>query len=289
MVSRILIHILGAVGNVFTLYIPLILTMSTVFEINVIYKKLIRGYYHTQNFRYQGIKDISNKDELTFFQNYMHEVLQRNVYLQRFGLKRLHLAEFWVIYWMLLSFTSHILVPVMDKLKVPEIFRALFQVIVPFMLFINSHESPSNKNMEKDRPWSFPKLLSDFYVNVLLGMLQCLSGKFEGTSAPEEIHTTIKHINTTLAASDFNIFGNKSKQIFYFEPTFDQMRPTTLMCGNIKVNPPIIKVGEDTSRSSLESGNSPTRESIVTPMRVKFGSRNKLKTRFSFKLKQLFS
>ncbi|CDO92180.1 unnamed protein product [Kluyveromyces dobzhanskii CBS 2104] len=279
-----LLKIVDFATNIVALWIPLVLTLSTVFEIHIIYKRTLKGYYETQEFRYQGEKIIKNEEELAKFQKVMHKILQKNVSLHRYGLKRLHLCEFWCIYWMLTFAVHEVIVPWLPALGVPKGLIKLVYFLLPFALYIYIHERPSHKSSEVNRPLRFPKLLAEMYIFKMLPAIKSTFNIMMPTLTIDEVHKTIKHVNTTIAASDFNMFESESKPIFYFEPYLENCKqPTTLSIANMTVGPESVRLS---SRSSTISSISPAEalfiaEKTIEKKKPKAESKRKIVTRLN--------
>lgn len=279
----ILFITLDMATHIVTLWIPLVLTLSTIFEINIIYKRTIKGYYETQEFRYQGEKVIDTEEELAKFHKGMHRVLQKNISLHRYGLKRLHLCEFWCIYWMLTFAINEEIAPFVQHIGIPKVIIKVLKFLAPFALYVYVHERPSHKNSEPERPWSFPKLLAELYKFGIIPVIKSVSNIMMSTITEEKVHTTIKHVNGTIAASDFNMFETESKPIFYFQSYSENSKqPTTISIANMIVEPDSVIAS---SRSSLVSHISPVetlyRENSTEKPRLKTDSRRKIVMRLN--------
>lgn len=284
---NILTCMVSFVTQVVTLWMPLVLTLSTIFEINIIYRRTIKGYYETQHFRYQGQKLMDSQDSLAKFHKDMHTVLQNNVLLHRFGLKRIHLCEFWCIYWMLTFVINEQIIPMLQRSGIPITILHVLKVFTPMTLYVYIHERPSHKNCDSLRPWRFPKLFAELYKYQILPLIKAVIGVVKSDITIEKVHSCIKHINGTIGASDFNLFGVESRQIFYFQSNFEATEePTTLAMANMEVYPDSII---DSTRSSLLSHISPAESIYKGPVVEKHSSKPpQTKRKFATRLNDLF-
>lgn len=248
---EIFFYAIETLSQLLAFWIPLIFTLDTIFEVSIIYKKTIKGYYETQRFKYQGLKIVSTKEELDRFHETMHSVLRKNVTLHRFGLKRLHLCEFWCIYWMLNFFIYQHIIPVINKGGIPEITTKFLRILLPFTLYVFIHERPSHKNSDSKGPLRFPRLFSKIYITEILPLIKGVYSWINPEITKEKVHLTIKHMNGTIGASDFNMFGVESKPIFYFQSLFETKEPTTISIGSLYIDTPPMFF--DSTRSSVIS------------------------------------